>query len=470
VFYFSESGTATQFYMLCNAKGLLVISAGHMFEENFLRKYAKRRPDVRLHLISVAGSEFLFEPLAPEEVATFRNLELDFQRTMPDHRSQARVVRFKPASLPAVTVLTADAKLHKELEEARQNLVMPASVRDLAGRILGERTSIPVILYLNADNPTIQQMAQMAAAPLHADAYNAANLAIYNNAMLLARHVITPDDAQAIFASSNNIISLMIQQTESLTETRARLSTVELSLREREREAHALDPSGGRTDHVTCMVALPFRDHDTFAYESVLLPALRAVLEVEPYYWQVVRADEKYLEDTVEGNVTEWMRRAHAYIADISDLNPNVMMELGYMRWAEPSRSRPLIVLEREGCPQHLSDIAGLIRIRYPAASGNNAVAEVSTALKNEFRKVRQVEELNASKNAHYLSPLLLKDSFRMDASAAMALSRACPTMESLVSAESEEILQLVPTLTRGVLRGLQEDLRDLLVTLTTRR
>jgi molecular chaperone HtpG len=58
--YFSERGSATQFYMLCNAKGLLVINASYIFEEDFLKKYAKQRPEIRLHLISVGGSQILF--------------------------------------------------------------------------------------------------------------------------------------------------------------------------------------------------------------------------------------------------------------------------------------------------------------------------------------------------------------------------------------------------------------------------
>lgn len=144
-------------------------------------------------------------------------MEMDFQRTMPDPRSQVRLARFKPTTLPAVTVLTADAKLRAELEEAHRSLIMPESVRDLAGRILDERPTIPVILYLNADNPTIQQMAQMAKAHISdSEAYQAATLAIYNNAIVLAHHLMTPHNAQALFTSSNHIITLMINQTERL--------------------------------------------------------------------------------------------------------------------------------------------------------------------------------------------------------------------------------------------------------------
>jgi len=240
IFYVSERGSATQFYMLCNARDLLVISAGIIFEESFLKKYAQRRPGVRVHQISVDGSELLFEKLKPAEAEQFRRLELDFQRVMPDAHSRARAVRFKPAELPAVTVLSQDAKLHQELEETRRNLVMPESVRNLADRLLERQPTVPVILHLNADNPTIQKLAQMANGNAgDAEPYRVAVQASYNNAMLLAQHLMTPNDAQAIFTSSNQTIALMIAGAEQLADLRARLDAAEQTLRERERQLDA---------------------------------------------------------------------------------------------------------------------------------------------------------------------------------------------------------------------------------------
>ena len=58
IFYFAEKGSDTQYYMLCNAKNLPVVSASFAFEEEFLKKYAERKPAVKLHHISVAGLGF----------------------------------------------------------------------------------------------------------------------------------------------------------------------------------------------------------------------------------------------------------------------------------------------------------------------------------------------------------------------------------------------------------------------------
>lgn len=445
IFFFSERGAATQFYLLCNARGLLVISAGYLFEEDFLRKYAKRRPDVRLHPISVAGSEFLFEPIQPEERPLFQRLESDFQRSLPDPRSQARVVRFQPAALPAVTVLTADAKLRAELEQARRSLVLPDSVRDLADLLLEDRKTTPVLLHLNADNPTIQQMAQMARSPIGDDgAYAAAILAIYNNALLLAQHEITPESAQAIFASFNNVIKRMIDKSERLARMQARLS------QDRQSAALPFPPESG---HIVCLAALPSPDRGTFPYDAVLLPALRRALEQGPFYWQVVLADEKRFKDQAPG--------AHACIADISDGSAGVMMALGYLFWAEPAR--PRIVLERAGAPGHLAEIAGLIRVGYPDATGENAVEVIARALSDALGKQPDIQALNRQRKAHYLSPLVLSRQFGMERANAELLAGAYATMESLVAADVEDILGKVPSLRRGMAAGLQADIRDFL-------
>ncbi len=372
------------------------------------------------------------------------------------------MVRFKPNMLPAVAVLSADAKLHQELERTKADVIMPDSVRELVGRILSERPTVPVTLHLNADNPTIQQMAANRASD--PEIYQTAIHAIHNNAILLTQQLMTPDDAQVVFNTSNHSIKLMVDQTEQLRELQGKLSAVQLALREKEKVEVTTSEQNGRMKHIVCMVAVPFRDSQSFAYETALLPALRDVLEQAPYYWQVVRADEKYFEDTIDRNVATWMKRSHAYIADISDVNPNVMMELGYMRWArEPWQ--PVIVLERAhtGALLDPADLRGIIRMHYPAASGRHAADEIAEVLKEEFAKDESIQKLNRLKQQHYLSPLLLRDRFRVSEDIARDLAGAYVTMESFVAANADDIRLRVSGLPRYMASGLQQEVVDLL-------
>lgn len=76
--------------------------------------------------------------------------------------------------------------------------------------------------------------------------------------------------------------------------------------------------------HIVCFVAMPFRDEC-----EVVLEAIRDVLEVKPYFLQVETAAFQYFARNVSDNVATWIQRASCYVADISDGNENVMMELG---------------------------------------------------------------------------------------------------------------------------------------------
>ena len=387
-------------------------------------------------------------------MAAFRELDLQYSHMLRqiDPRSQVRIVHFQPAALPAVTVLTSDAKIQQQWEAARNSVFLPEVVRDLVGELMDERRTLPVNVYLNADNPAVLQLAAMARERRTAEpSFEVAIRAIFNNAMLLAQHALTPQNAEKIFASTNATIGLMIDQTQQLAELQGRVSSLTLQLREAERAAAAEDQR--LPGHICCMVALPFKDNETFAYENVLLPALREVLELDPFYWQVVRADEKYHAENVPENVQAWMQRSHAYVVDISDCNPNVMMELGYMKWGVPDR--PRILLCREGTQRNLSDLGGTIVIRYPNATGDHAVEDVAEALRAEFVKNESaLARLEDQRTAHYLSPLWLRDEMGLDLTPAETFNRAFPTMEALRDASAKDVTAKLKGLKGGAVLG----------------
>jgi molecular chaperone HtpG len=467
IHYFSERGSATQFYMLCNAKELLAINASYVFDQEFLRKYADRHADVRLHLISVAGSDFLFEPIKADVAQGFRQLERDFEATMPHPHSRAQTVRFAPATLPAVTVLTKEARAQREWQEFKESAVVPEFVRKVVNDVLGDKPHVPVVLQLNAENTTVQELARMAGTPLaKTEEYKVAVLAVYNNAILLAQHLMTPENAQAAFGSSNKIISLLIKQTEQFRQTQAQLTALELRLRELENRNITDDPPLAQPRHIVCFAALPFKDNETFAFNSVLLPALRTVLEQAPYFWQVVRADEAYQADKVEDSVGLWLQRSDAYIADISSLNGNVLMELGFMQWAEPARGRPRIVLEREGAGAALPNLGGFIKVCYPQVTGREAIDDLAKALAAEFTKINAVQRLNRKKGAHYLSPLYLQSELGEPEGRASLISKKYVTMEEFSGADATDIVMRVPTLRKGIAEGLKKEVANRLETL----
>ncbi len=201
--------------------------------------------------------------------------------------------------------------------------------------------------------------------------------------------------------------------------------------------------------HIVCFVALPFEDEE-FAYKTVLLPAIRSIFEQHPYYWQVVRADDTIFASTIAENVGDWMQLADVSIADISNLNANVMMELGYMYWRKPKR--PLFLLEREGTGKHLSDLAGVIRLSYKNVqyldeplSKKHAVDDLAAELKAIFTRRQDIKNLKPTTRQHYLSSLTLVNKCGIGISLASDLAQEYVTMENLQATTDADMQRSFP-------------------------
>jgi molecular chaperone HtpG len=257
----------------------------------------------------------------------------------------------------------------------------------------------------------------------------------------------------------------LIRALRISAEARGITLTSSISVQQQEQIDVAVGEHDKRTKHITCLAVLPSEDRKSFAYETILIPALRTVLEQSPYYWQVVRDNDKYFEETVAGNLSAWVEVAHAFIADISDLNPNVMMELGYMLSFIEKVERPLVVLERNGTNSgsQLTNLAGFIFVSYPDLSNKYAIDEIAESLRVEFAKKEDIQILNKTRQAHYLSSLILINRFRLEKQTSDNLSRAFITMENLESANVKDITRRVPDLPSGIASGLKKDIASLL-------
>jgi molecular chaperone HtpG len=441
IFYFTEEGSATQFYLLCDSKGLIVINASYIFEENFLKKYAEKHQDVRLHQIDMAGAEFIFEPLSDGEKVKFSTIETTFEAIGGRELNvKAKVVHFSPETLPAVTTLAPEAKLLLELRQTRENWRVPENVRDVVDKVIGERP-LPLMLYLNASNQIIQQIVTMDQfLPATANAL----LAIYNNALLLSQQRIHPRDAEMMVRQSNDLIGMFISGITELEQTRSQLSAMRIALQEqREQKQETV-----LTSHVRCFVALPFsKDYD------ILFETIQALFETKPFYWEIARADERYLKDEIRGNIQQLMSQSHCYMAEISDTNPNVMIELGMMRM---HMDRPTFLLRKKEVTADVpANLKGVIYLAYPSKVKSSE--ELLSVLRDEFSKADVIKHIKGS--AKYLSPYILRVP-GIDHTAIDAITSSYTTVEEFMSLPVDEIAKKTGVLTY-LIQALKDHLND---------
>ena len=344
ILYFDESGSATQFNLLCEARGWLVVNANQLFESQFLERYAQIHPHIRLRQLNLKGSDLIFEPLNAEELGNYQRLKLELNQLLPDRPSNVKFVRFKPESIPALIVLSQEAKAQRELELTLQDPASPENVQKLLKDFQASERTLPVTFYVNASNITIQQLAKM---PSTEDTQKAW-VAIYKNAVMLAQRVLTNKDIEGMFESFNYVINRMISQNNELQELKQlakkpstddtrkawevgmmlaqqmltnkdiegmfesfnyvidRMITQTNKVQKLEQRINKLtleikDEKGSfeeQTEHIICFFAMPFDP----SYE-LLLKAVRQVLEDKPYGWQVIRADEQQQGKTITANV-----------------------------------------------------------------------------------------------------------------------------------------------------------------------
>jgi hypothetical protein len=93
-----------------------------------------------------------------------------------------------------------------------------------------------------------------------------------------------------------------------------------------------------------------------------------------------------------------------AFVAEISDLNPNVMLELG-MTENDPQR-RPVFVLRRGESKDPPTDLKGRLYIEYnlAAVDNKNRVQELAEQLRQSFKAVDDMKQLIHRRRVRYLS------------------------------------------------------------------
>jgi CRP-like cAMP-binding protein len=159
-------------------------------------------------------------------------------------------------------------------------------------------------------------------------------------------------------------------------------------------------------DYITIFAIMPFDDR----YKKLEL-AIRRVLEGPPYCFQVRLARDYQFAGELLPNVRAHMAYSDGYIAEISDLSPNVMFELGAVM--NSGVDRPVFPLRRsESSPVVPADIRASLYLSY--SSLECSVEQLENEIRSHFtrdgRPVHsEISDLIAKRKNHFLSRILLE-------------------------------------------------------------
>jgi molecular chaperone HtpG len=433
IFYFVTPGGPGQHAVLFKAKGLHVIDASGFPNRGFLEKYAASSEAVELHRLDLDARGFIFEAMQHKS-RKWRELEGAYA----DLSINAEVVTFVPEEITGV-LLQEEAE-GVDLAEVRDLLAdssMSATIKSLLQQTLNKASSSRnashgTTLYLNANNGIIQKLSEI---DLRDPEAMEIARAIYHNALLLslqgAKLALTPADAKTIFDGMNRTLAALMAKIFEINKLQSESLVLRASVTATVKERQARHgKSGSEVRHVVCFFAVPFSGE-----YDVIHTALRQVLEDAPYFWEVARADRTVFERTVPDNVASWIERAQCYAVDISDCNPNVMMELGQIYWGFPQR--PLMLLEREGINKSIIDLGATIRIDYPWSDRPNA-DEIAQVLRRKIGSVAEVQKIRGER--HFLSPFCMRGIRGIDPAATTALAEKFSTIEEFLERDPVEV------------------------------
>ncbi|MEW6533585.1 MAG: ATP-binding protein [Thermodesulfobacteriota bacterium] len=234
IHYICESGAAPQFYRLCEARGILAVNAGFVFEEDFLEKWCERHTEsVILRRVDVADGDVIFEKLSQGERVQYTDLEYHLSRilkqALPDQMTEVRTDKFAPSDIPAVLTETADAEVLRRLERVANLKIMSQDLSEAVLEIfgIGRSRAKPTVLHLNADNPLIQRFSKEDLGDI---VIKDALLSLYNNAFLYSRHQLTAWNADFLYSqtlrSLDHLLALR-RERQSLRERISRLTSLQ---------------------------------------------------------------------------------------------------------------------------------------------------------------------------------------------------------------------------------------------------
>jgi HSP90 family molecular chaperone len=149
---------------------------------------------------------------------------------------------------------------------------------------------------------------------------------------------------------------------------------------------------------VKCFVALPFRP----GFDNIFDGA-QTFLGRPPYDWDLIRADQHVGGESLLANVQDHIASSRRFLADISGMNPNVLLELGMMLQLE--RSATVILCDRETYSEVPADLRGKVLAIYNSQCRSSAAAflgwfETEVLKFNEFLAISSTEPRPRPKDA----------------------------------------------------------------------
>ncbi len=243
---------------------------------------------------------------APDDIESYKTLK----HACAINNIKAEIKDFEPVNVPAM--LVEDSSLNKFRESLLYEVrTMNENDNDaFAGRfekLLENAANKGVDFYLNSSNNLIKALVNSAF-----ETQVAVCLSLYHITYMTVMPSLKRGEVDRIYDSISSVLNKLLElppvvKTELI-------------------EQHELEIIGANNEckPIRLFLMTPFDDR----YSNVIR-AIKLVFETSPYFFEVMIATDKTYDTKLLPNVKHHIKMADGFIAEITDLNPNVMLELG---------------------------------------------------------------------------------------------------------------------------------------------
>ena len=161
VYYTEFLDEYRQLSAISAAKDLLLVNAGYTYVAQLLERMTLLNDRAQVIRFKTERLDSLLEPASPGDPAAVLRLLAEYNEFLQPYDCAAALKRFEPESLPVIYAVNEDALM---LRDIRQSMEIAGEMfQGMLGAFAEEyRVEAAARLYLNADNPLIQRMMQVA--------------------------------------------------------------------------------------------------------------------------------------------------------------------------------------------------------------------------------------------------------------------------------------------------------------------
>jgi molecular chaperone HtpG len=261
-------------------------------------------------------------------------------------------------------------------------------------------------MYLNQSNALVQALVD--ASP---ETQENICLALYSISFMAAMPDLQKREVNTVYATLTSVFLRLLEESQKIRQSQPRTTKV---------EPHRL------------FMMVPYDEQ----HENVVA-AVRRVFEDKPFCFDVVLGKDFNLNSDFLDHLKGHMEAADLFVADITTLNPNVLVELGSVFITNDRR--PVLLLRGDEFREMPCDLQGQLLLRY--GSPEDSVDEIADSIRSQIQvdgkvSVAQLLELINDKARKALTRTILKRYGRLNDTEIDAVRAAFNSIHDLLQSE----------------------------------